>query len=165
VKFDPRVHSTPGDFAAQLNLEMNVGAGMATTYNGFYEIRDLRAAIADRKKALSENSQASDAISALAALDENLAAVATGTPGVPGLGPENRDLTRLAIMAQSADTRPSEPIRDAVHESCGALNKSLALWRQLNSQDLPALNSLLQKYDRAALPAAPAIPADMPCGG
>jgi hypothetical protein len=31
----------------------------------------------------------------------------------------------------------------------------------LNSQDLPALNSLLQKYGQAALPA---VPADMPCG-
>jgi hypothetical protein len=164
VKFDPRVHSTPADLTAQLNLEMNIGAGMAAAYNGFYAIRDLRASIADRKKALAENALAVDASAALKAFDEKLTAIAIGTQADPGLGPVNRELTRLAIMAQSADTRPSQPIRGAVRDSCQELNKRLAEWRQLNAQEVPPVNALLQKYGQAVLPAVSAVPTDMPCG-
>jgi photosystem II stability/assembly factor-like uncharacterized protein len=164
LKLDPRLRVSTSDLAQQLDLEMRIGAGMAASFAAFHQVRDTRAILSDRKQRLAENPQAAEAIAALGAFDQKLALVADGTRAEPGIGPANRELARLATMAQSADIRPPETVREAVAESCQTLNKGLAQWRELSARELPAINSLLQKNGVAPLPVPTPIPADMPCG-
>ena len=167
IKLDPRVHASEAALAGQLDLEKKIGAEMAISFDAFTQIRALRAAASDRRKLLPNEAQAdgtSSAASLLDTLDQKLAAVANGTRTDPGFGPVNRDLARLATMVQSADTEPSQTAREAAADSCAALNKSLAGWKQVNSQDLPSVNDILKKYNVAVLPIAIAIPPDQRCG-
>ena len=73
-----------------------------------------------------------------------------GTKIAPGLGPVNRDLTRLLDSVEAADQRPTEPQIQAVNQVCDALVKVTDLWKALNEQ--------LQKQNPLNLPTAPAPP-------
>ena len=44
---------------------------------------------------------------------------------------------------ESADVRPADAVRSAVQQSCDALDKDLASWRQLSEQDLVSFNAML----------------------
>jgi hypothetical protein len=63
----------------------------------------------------------------------------------------NRELARLFGMVESADARPSAPLRDVSRTWCDALAKAIESWRRLNAGDLPALNATLARHKRPAL--------------
>jgi photosystem II stability/assembly factor-like uncharacterized protein len=167
IKLDPRVHASQAALAGQFALEKKIGEQMAITYEAFNQIRALRTAVSGRRKLEGSAAEVDDSSSAaglLENLDKKLAVLADGTRTDPGLGPVNRDLARLATMIQSADTEPSATAREAAAESCRALNKNLADWREVNAHEVPSLNDMLQKARGVPLPVAAAIPADQPCG-
>jgi photosystem II stability/assembly factor-like uncharacterized protein len=164
VSLDPRVHVSQADLEQQLNTEKNISAEMSATYDGSEQALALRNAIADRNKSLATNAAAKDAVDALKALDEKIAAVADGSRTDLGLGPLNRELARLATMIESGDSRPAAPLQAGVDHSCGEIVKRLAQWRELNAQGVQPVNELLQKYSLAPLPVAAKIPADPSCG-
>src|SRR5262249_19827597 len=139
IKLDPRVHASEAGLAAKLDLEKRIGNEMAISFNSFNQIRALLAAVSDMRKRFTTADQPNDSAGAAAlldALDQKLAALAVGTRVDPGFGPVNRDLARLATMLQGADTKPSTSAREAGAESCRALNKVLAGWRQVNNQEM-----------------------------
>jgi hypothetical protein len=119
VKLDPRVQASEADLREQLDLDQKIGRGMATSFEGYYQVADLRAALTDRKKTVTVKTAAEP-------LEKNIDAIDQGKRTSPGFGPVNRDLTRLATSVQSGDTRPSEPVRTAVEEKCRALSDDLA---------------------------------------
>jgi photosystem II stability/assembly factor-like uncharacterized protein len=168
IRLDPRVKASPGALAEQLELEKRIGEQMAISFTAFKQLLACRKAASDRRQRLAGQGQsggASSDSSAFDALDQKLAALLEGTRTDPGFGPINRDLARLATMVQSADVEPSRTARDAAKESCRALNKVLAGWRQFNSQELSSLNDVLKKSNTAVLSAAPVIPPpDQECG-
>jgi hypothetical protein len=53
---------------------------------------------------------------------------------------------------ESADMRPADTVQSAAQQSCEALDKDLANWRQLNEQDLAAFNAILTANKQAPLP-------------
>jgi hypothetical protein len=57
------------------------------------------------------------------------------------------------FMIEVGDGAPSDSAKEALSDSCAALNKSLTGWRQFGSQDFPPVNALLDKYKLAPLPA------------
>ena len=163
VTIDPRVHVSQSDLVQQLNTEKNISAQMAASFDGSEQGTALRAAIAERQKSLASNAVAKDAADTLKSLDEKVAAVINGSRTDLGLGPLNRELSRLATMIESSDARPAAPLQASVDQACQALVKKLAQWRELNSASIPSLNTLLQKYGAAALPVPSNIPSDLPC--
>jgi hypothetical protein len=86
-----------------------------------------------------------------------------GTRTAPGIGPENRDLERTFTMIESGDSRPSEPARNVVSETCSNIEKSFADWRALQSDAVPKINALLTAHQLQPLPAVN-IAADSSCG-
>jgi photosystem II stability/assembly factor-like uncharacterized protein len=144
IELDPRIHVPTADLQAQLDLEQQIARGMAASYLAFEQVGALRKTLSERKKELPD---------AVAALEKKIDSVDKGTHTAPGLGPVNRDLTRLATSVQSADVRPAETALAAVGEKCKALDAALAKWRELNAQDVVAFNATLQG---AKLPVAPA---------
>ncbi|MFZ0738276.1 MAG: hypothetical protein WBL70_19265 [Candidatus Acidiferrales bacterium] len=163
VELDPRVHATQDDLAHQLALAQKINSWTNATYAVYQSVHALREALDDRRKSL-EGTPAKDASDAAAALHKTLAALENGDEALSGFGPINRDFTRLFEMVESGDGNPSNTARTTAGESCEEANKNFALWRKLNAESVPPLNSLLGKSGFAPLPVATNAPADLACG-
>jgi photosystem II stability/assembly factor-like uncharacterized protein len=125
VKLDPRVHAPEEDLEVQVAQARHIASGMNASYDEYKKLEALAEALEERKKKEKTEAETTD-------LDKQIKAVAEGTHELPGLGPVNRDLGRLLFGIESADQRPSAPQLQAVEEECSALNKALALWKELN---------------------------------
>jgi photosystem II stability/assembly factor-like uncharacterized protein len=158
VTLDPRLHVSAADLQAQLDVMQQISRGLAASYQAFHQVADLRAALAERKKALGDNLKDD-----VATLEKKLDAIDKGTRTAPGFGPANRDLTRMAGNAQSADVRPADTVRVVVDDRCKSLDEDFALWRTFNAQDLAAFNVKLQAAKLAPLPGAE-VPVKSSCG-
>jgi len=166
VTLDPRVQVSQSDLEQQSEAAMAIGASLAASYEAYEAAGALREAVTGRQKSLAENAQAKDASDAAKELDAKAGAAQNGTRTAPGLGPVNRDLARLYYMVESGDAAPTAEVQAAVAESCQALHKDLAEWRQINAQAVPSVNALLEKYKLAPLPVAAngsAAPTDGVC--
>jgi hypothetical protein len=160
IELDPRVHASQADLAEQLDLAQQITRGMKASYDAYQQVAAVRKDLTERQKSLTgdEGKPARDAADAL---DKKLDAVQKGTRAAPGFGPVNRDLTRLIFSVESADMRPADAVRSAVQESCDALDKDLASWRQLSEQDLVSFNAMLTA---AKLPPPPAAATGISAG-
>lgn len=153
VTLDPRVHVPQADLVTQVNEEKRVASGMAASYAAFQAADSLRAALAGRQKSLAANADAKDANAAMKDLAAKIDAVVQGSDAAPGIGPVNLELSRIFWMVGSGDGAPTQSARAAIEDSCAALDKNLAEWRELNSQALSHVNALLDKYGLTPLPA------------
>jgi hypothetical protein len=149
VKIDPRVSASPADLQAQLDLARQISDGMASSYKSYYDVAALTRALAERRKSKPDIKELTEAI---ALLEKQLAALTDGTDALPGFGPINRDLARYLMMIESGDMRPAQSARTSAAAACEALRTNLARWRTMNSDQLPALNKLLQQNNLAAVP-------------
>jgi hypothetical protein len=139
---------------------------MEIAFDGYRQLQELRNAIAERLKGLVEKPkipEIKDAADALKQLDRKLASLQDGARAELGLGPLNRELTRLMVMAESGDERPSDTLRAAAEGYCTQLQQRLAQWRE-NHDAIAAVASLLQKYSLAPLPAEAKVPEGPVCG-
>jgi photosystem II stability/assembly factor-like uncharacterized protein len=109
---------------------------------------------AKEEKAAAANPQTKTSADALNDLDKKATAILEGTFEAPGVGPINRDLARTNFFIQSGDAAPSQTAQAALEESCTLLNKNLSAWRDLDSQAVPATNTIIAKSNLAALPTA-----------
>jgi photosystem II stability/assembly factor-like uncharacterized protein len=151
VSLDPRVHTSQADLEAQLRLAKSTSDMMMLSYRSYDVVASLRAALLERLKSLSGNSQAKDATDAATLLGKELEEIEEGTNTAPGFGLVNRDLARFMTMIESGDMRPAESVRRAAGESCDSLKHNLARWRKINSESLPSLNQHLKPYGLAPL--------------
>jgi photosystem II stability/assembly factor-like uncharacterized protein len=149
VEIDPRVAASPADLQAQLDLARQITDGMASSYRSYYDVAALSPALAERRQSKPEVKELANAITAL---EKQMAELADGTDALPGFGPINRDLARYLIMIESGDMRPALSARQNAAAACAALKTDLARWRVVNSDNLPALNKLLQQNNVTAVP-------------
>jgi hypothetical protein len=164
VEMDPRVPVTQDDLEQQLALSRKVSGWMDASYNAYNEVTALRAAVADRQKALAGNSQIKDANDALAALDKQVAVFEDGDEKGPGFGPMNRDLSRTLAMLGEGDMRPAQTMLAAAREQCPPLRKALAQWHKLAADGVTNANKLLEPTKLAPLPAPAGAAAELSCG-
>jgi photosystem II stability/assembly factor-like uncharacterized protein len=161
VELDPRVRASAADLSDQLDLAQRISRGMKASSDAFYQVAELRKVLADRKEALKQ-SATKETKDALANFEKKIDAIDNGTKRDPGFGPVNRDLSRLIFSVESADMRPADTVQSAAQQSCDALDKDFANWRQLNEQDLATFNSVLAANKQAPLPVLTGI-ADTGC--
>lgn len=179
ITLDPRVHVSQADLEQQVDAAKRITAGLRSSFDAFNSAASLRSALAEREKGLEKladsgaagsvgtggpghappNAAAGkpgkDAIDALKGLDDKIAAVQEGSPGVPGVGPVNRDLARILFMIEVGDGAPSDSAQAAINESCQTLDTDLAAWRKVQTESLPSVNALLGKYNLQPLSVAP----------
>ena len=113
VQQDPRVSVSSADLLDQWQWEQKLLVAMETSYNLYFEASDLL------KKASGEVRK------------KELEAIIKGTAKAPGVGPINRDLTRLMTSIQSGDVRPSNTVREAIETRLRALAERTASWQSL----------------------------------
>lgn len=155
VELDPRVHVSQAELNDQFDAAKKIEAGLKSSTDSFHALEPLAQAIEDRMKSLEGNAQAKDAQDALKAIGQKVAAIQAGNARTPGFGSVNRDLARLMFMIEIGDGAPSDTAKESLGESCSGLTKALAAWRGLSPQDFTSVNTLLEKYKLAALPALP----------
>jgi len=176
VHEDPRIGESAAVMAglrAQSELEQKNTDGMAATNTGYRQATQLRTQL----KALNAQSLPGDVGKAVSALDAKVSPVQgllsaaasgpygvpayTGNPGFTGINGAFAGL--MVIVDYMSDHAPVDAQVKAFHDYCTDLNNNLALWRTINTTDLPALNEVLRKNNLPAL--APAtVPHDMACG-
>ena len=154
ITLDPRVHVAQADLDRQFETAMKIEAGLKSSYDAFGELAMLRKEITERRKNLESNAQAKDAVDAVKDVETQVNAIQSGTPVLPGIGPINRDLARVAFMVESGDAAPSGAAQSAIKESCSGLTKLLVEWNALQTHALPAVNATIEKYKLAPLPLA-----------
>ena len=151
---DPRVHASSADLIEQWNLAHAISAAMEVSYRAYNEYSALQTAIALQQAALKDKPQAKDLLDALTKLQKAAGDAAEGSREAPGIGPMNRDISRYYGMIESADMRPAASAQKVSHETCVALQKNLAMWKQINEESIPAVNKQLQDFHLSTLPLA-----------
>jgi hypothetical protein len=127
---------------------------MEASYNAYNEYSALQTAIALQQTALKDNPHAKDVLDALTKLQKAASDATEGNREAPGIGPMNRDISRYFVMIESADIRPAASAQKVSHEACLELQKHLATWRQINEENIPAVNKQLLDVHLSPLPTA-----------
>jgi hypothetical protein len=146
---------------------------MAMSNMGYRQATELRGQL----KALTSRPLPGDVAQAISALDGKVAPVQgllsaaasgpygvpayTGNPGFTGINGAFAGL--MVIVDYMSDHAPVDAQVKAFHDYCTDLNNNLALWRTINTTDVPALNELLHKNNLQAIGTA-SSPHDLACG-
>jgi hypothetical protein len=146
--------ASSADLMEQWNLARAISAAMEASYRAYNEYSALQTAIALQQAALKDKPQAKDLLDALTKLQKAASDTAEGSREAPGIGPMNRDISRYYVMIESADMRPAASAQKVSHETCVALQKNLATWKQINEENIPAVNKQLQDVHLSTLPLA-----------
>ncbi len=144
VVIDSRVSASQEDLDAQLAGARRVAAGMDVSFGIYHQLDALATALKEQKE-----KQKADATT-VASIEKQIKALQEGTSDAPGMGPINRDLSRLLGSVEAADQRPTEPQTQAINSACDDLEKALGGWK--------ALNDGLRTQNPLGLPIASGVP-------
>jgi photosystem II stability/assembly factor-like uncharacterized protein len=147
---DPRVHSSPADYAAQFDLSRRIWELMDASAAAFQALSPLEEQLNDRKKALPAG-PAKELTDSIADAEKQIGALQTGTELAPGFGTLNRDLGRYLVMVQGGDIAPTESARRSFQFSCESFARNATAVNKLASETLPALNKKLAEEKLAPL--------------
>jgi hypothetical protein len=124
---------------------------MKATYQGYNQAAKLHSELTDRLAALKQSTTSPETLAAAQALDGKALAL-TDSAGPPaGLGPMNRDLTRLMIAVDQSDTPPAGQIIETFTGMCQDTRAALQRWNDLRTHDMPQLNAMLAQQALAPL--------------
>jgi hypothetical protein len=163
VTMDPRLSVSLPELRQQLDLAQKIAAAMGATSQGYNQAAQLHADLASRVTALKQAGKSPETITAAEALDGKSQAAANAAGPPAGMGPMNRDLTRLMIAVGQADTAPAGMVTEAFDAMCRDTSDAMARWKDLVTVELPKLNAMLTQQGGAALTGPRAI-ADGYCG-
>jgi len=163
VKLDPRLTYTTQELQRQLDLAQKIAAGMKATYEGYNQAAQLRTELAERLARLKQPGMPADALAAAQEADVKVQGVTDGGGPPAGLGPMNRDLTRLLIAVDQADSPPAGELIETFTGMCQDARAALARWNEFRTQDVPRLNGLLGQQSLAPLAVPRQAPGELPC--
>jgi len=129
-------------------MARRIAAGMNTSFDLYHEVDALAAALKEHKKTQTPNLAPT-----VESMEKQIKAIQEGTHEAPGIGPVNRDFSRLLNGVEAADERPTEPQTQAVAETCSQFKKVLAQWN--------ALNDSLRKENPLRLPMAASVSSEV----
>jgi len=180
VHEDPRIGESPAVMAemrAQFDLGWKITEGMSVSHTGYDQATQLRSQLKALGGPAGGQVPPAEVTTAVSLLDAKVAktqglisaaasgpygvAAYTGNPGFTGINGAFAGL--MVIVDYMSDHAPVDAQIKAYHDYCTDLNTNLALWRTLNTQDVPALNDLLRKNNAKPLATA-SVPADLACG-
>lgn len=164
VKADPRVTTSAGDFAKQLELGLKIRDKVSETHNAILQIRDVRKQVDDLlKRVAGQPSQKviSDSATALkkslASVEESLYQTKNQSSQDPLNYPIrlNNKLAALAGVVQSADAAPTEQSYAVYTDLVGQIDEQLAKLAQIMKVDVPAFNQLVREQNVPAVTVKP----------
>jgi len=150
VKLDPRLKVTTAELRQQLELAQKIAANMGATYQGYNQAAQLQSELADRVAQLEKAGNSADALAAAKAAQEKSRGLTDAAGPPAGLGPMNRDLTRLLIAVDQSDTPPASALLETFAGMCEDTHAGLDRWDDLR-KEVAQLNAALAKERVAAV--------------
>ena len=158
VKADPRLTTTPADYAKQLELNLKIRDKLTETHNAIIQIRDVRKQVEDLLKRVGSQSkpinEAGTALNKkLTAIEEALYQTKNQSSQDPLNFPIrlNNKLAALADVvggAEAAPTAQSYAVYDAL---VAAIDAELAKLSTIMKTDVPAFNQLVRDQNIPAV--------------
>ena len=167
IKKDPRLSTTPGDFAEQRDLLLKIRDKLTELDNAVNTIREIREQTNDFVKKLGKL-PAKDTISSaakkmnhrLSEVEDELIQVKSKSSEDPLNFPIklNDKLAGVGSVVESADTKPTKQSYDMYRELSGKIDEQLAIYRKIVDTDLPAFNTLVKSENVPAIILKPVEP-------
>ncbi|HKP46077.1 MAG TPA: hypothetical protein VJT50_05710, partial [Pyrinomonadaceae bacterium] len=167
VKPDPRLTTTPADYAKQLEFSLRIRDKLTETHNGIVQIRDVRKQVDDLLKRVAGqpgfkaiNDSATALKQKLTSVEEALYQTKNQSSQDPLNYPIrlNNKLAALAGVVSSADTAPTDQSYAVYDELVVQIDSQLATLAQIMQTDVPAFNQLVRDQNIPALTVKPPAP-------
>ena len=163
VMKDPRLDTTPEDYARQLSLALQIRDKLSETNEGVIRIREMRKQLEDYVK--RDDKRVADAASALikrlTAVEEELYQTRNRASEDPLNFPIklNNKLAHVLSLVQSSDSRPTDQSYMVYEDLATRVNAQLKTLNSLMTTDLAAFNKLVHDSN------VPAVQAPKAAGG
>ncbi len=144
VKADPRTTLDDGALAASLALSAELGGALERHYVVSGELQSLRKQIETLQKRLAGDSAKAAITKTLADFAAKLAPLASAEgEHALNLGAIGGALISLEVDLENTDRAPSQPQREVYAQYSARLDRAVAAWTTIKSNDLPSLNASL----------------------
>lgn len=162
VKGDPRLTTTPADYARQLDLSLKIRDKLTETHNAIIQIRDVKKQIDDLIKRIGPQSRPiADAGNALTKklteVEEALYQTKNQSSQDPLNFPirlNNKLAALLGVVARS-ETPPNDQSLEVYNELAGQIDAQLQKLSQIMKTDVPAFNQLVKDQNIPAIVVKP----------
>jgi photosystem II stability/assembly factor-like uncharacterized protein len=154
---DPRMKSLPpGDLQTQFDLLMQIRSSNTELHRAVNQIRDLRSEFKTLQQRLGNEARFKALLEKIQALDKKMTPVEEQLIQVDMKGSEanlafpnmlNEAFDSFVSSVEAGDGVPAEQHYGIFKLLRGRLDDQLAIWKQMLSTDVPALNDLIRKSD------------------
>ena len=164
IKSDPRVTTTPADYAKQLEFGLKIRDKLSETHNAIIQIRDVRRQVEDLLKRVAGQSNFKVINDAGTALNKNLTAIEETlyqTKNQSNQDPLNypirlnNKLAALGGVVGSAEAAPNAQSYAVYDELVTQIDAQLQKFGQLMRTDVPAFNQLVRDQNIPAVVVKP----------
>jgi hypothetical protein len=151
---DPRISTTPEDFAAQLRFLLAGRDKLTETHRAIKQIRDLREQLTGLTKRLKERKDAQDVVNPATAIDKQITAIEETLYQTKAKSPQdvlnfpirlNNKLSSLCAGVSMGDNRPTEQALSLRDELVLQIDAELTKLRYIVTEDLPRFNELVAR--------------------
>ncbi|MDQ2936681.1 MAG: glycosyl hydrolase [Acidobacteriota bacterium] len=169
VKPDPRLATSPADYAKQLELGLKIRDKVTETHNAIIQIRDVRKQVDDLLKRVAGQPSFKVVNDAATTLKKNLSAVEESLYQTKNQSSQdplnypirlNNKLAALAGVVSSADAAPTQQSYGVYDELVIQIDAQLAKLTQIMKNDVPAFNQLVREQNIPAVTVKPAANAE-----
>jgi len=160
VKKDPRIDTTPADFAKQFELLTKIRNKLNEMHSAILDIRNARAQMDDMVKHIKDQPEDKAVADAAKALNAKLSAVEEALYQVKNRSSQdplnypirvNNKLAALAGVVGEADAGPTDQCYTIYDELAAEADAQLAKLRQVMGEDLAAFNKLVREKNIPAV--------------
>jgi len=164
IKADPRLSTTPADYAKQHELNLKIRDKLTETHNAIIQIRDVRKQVEDLLKRVGGQPNFKVVNDAGTALNKNLTAIEEQlyqTKNQSNQDPLNfpirlnNKLAALGGVVASAETAPTAQSYAVYDEVVAQIDAQLQKLAQLMRTDVPAFNQLVKDQNIPAVVVKP----------
>jgi photosystem II stability/assembly factor-like uncharacterized protein len=164
IKGDPRLTTTPADYAKQLELNLKIRDKLTETHNAIIQIRDVRKQVEDLLKRLAGQPNFKVINDAGTALNKNLTAIEEALYQTKNQSSQdplnfpirlNNKLAALGGVVASAEAAPTAQSYAVYDEVAGQIDAQLQKLAQLMRTDVPAFNQLVKDQNIPAVVVKP----------
>ncbi|HEY6660572.1 MAG TPA: hypothetical protein VI031_05510, partial [Pyrinomonadaceae bacterium] len=164
IKADPRLTTTPADYAKQLELGLKIRDKLTETHNAIIQIRDVRKQVEDLLKRVAGRPNFKVVNDAGTALNKNLTAVEEALYQTKNQSSQdplnfpirlNNKLAALAGVVGSAEAAPTAQSYAVYDEVVTQIDAQLQKVAQIMRMDVPAFNQLVRDQNIPAVVVKP----------
>lgn len=164
IKADPRLSTTPADYAKQLELGLKIRDKLTETHNAIIQIRDVRKQIEDLLKRVGGQPNFKVVNDAGTALNKNLTAIEEALYQTKNQSSQdplnfpirlNNKLAALGGVVASAEVAPTAQSYAVYDEVAGQIDAQLQKLAQIMRTDVPAFNQLVKDQNIPAVVVKP----------